>query len=45
MVTSTMVAGEFLMKDRKLIYLDEQEIYAQAHELSQKTWQRFKNSI
>ncbi|MFZ3070772.1 MAG: putative aminohydrolase SsnA [Anaerolineaceae bacterium] len=40
MVTTTMVAGKVLMKDRKLLYLDEGEIAARASEIAQKTWNK-----
>jgi cytosine/adenosine deaminase-related metal-dependent hydrolase len=40
-VTSTMVAGKWLMRDRKLLTLDEEEIAARARELSAATWERY----
>jgi putative selenium metabolism protein SsnA len=40
-VTSTMVAGEWLMRDRVLLTLDEAEIAARARELSAGTWRRY----
>ncbi len=43
MVTSTMVAGEFLMQDRKLLTLDEAEIAAQAQALAPEVWARYQN--
>lgn len=42
MVTSTMVAGKWLMKDRQLITLDEAEIAAKSCEIAYKTWQKIK---
>ncbi len=39
-VDSTMVGGEFLMKERKLLTLDEGEIAAHSRELAQKLWRR-----
>jgi putative selenium metabolism protein SsnA len=42
MVTTTIVAGKVLMKDRKLITLDEKEIAAKACELATKTWKRYE---
>jgi putative selenium metabolism protein SsnA len=40
MVTTTMVAGKFLMKDRQLMTLDEEEITARARELAPRVWKR-----
>ncbi len=41
MVTTTIVAGRILMKDRQLLTLDEAEITARSRELAAKVWQRF----
>ncbi|MGD2027473.1 MAG: amidohydrolase family protein, partial [Anaerolineales bacterium] len=41
MVTSTMVAGQFLMRDGELLTLDEAEIAAQALELAPEVWARY----
>ncbi len=41
MVTNTMVAGKFLMRDRKLITLDENEILNRAYELSRNVYKRY----
>lgn len=41
MVTSTMAAGKFLMRDRKLLTLDEAEIGAKARELAPAVWERY----
>ncbi len=40
-VTATMVAGRWLMRDRKLLTLDEAAIAARARELSSEVWQRY----
>jgi putative selenium metabolism protein SsnA len=40
-VTATMVAGKWLMRDRKLLTLDEEAIAARARELSAAVWQRY----
>jgi len=40
-VTSTMVAGKWLMRDRELLTLDEAAIAAKARELSTQTWKRY----
>ena len=42
MITSTMVAGKFLMRDRKLLTLDEAEIAAQALALAPGVWERYQ---
>jgi len=39
-VTATMVDGKLLMKDRRLLTLDEAEIAAKAREQAQKVWER-----
>ena len=41
-VTSTMVAGNWLMRDRVLLTLDEAEIAARARELSAGVWERYQ---
>ena len=40
-VTTTMVAGQVLMRQRKLLFLDEQAIGARSREVAGQTWQRF----
>jgi putative selenium metabolism protein SsnA len=40
-VTATMCAGQWLMRDRVLLTLDEEVIAARARELSAQTWQRY----
>ena len=40
MVTTTMVAGKLLMKDRKLMTLDEQQIIGRCRELAPRVWKR-----
>jgi len=40
-VTSTMVAGQWLMRDRKLLTLDEEAIAIRAQDLSATVWQRY----
>jgi len=42
MVTTTMVAGKVLMKDRQLLQLDEEDITARARSLAPGVWQRYK---
>jgi putative selenium metabolism protein SsnA len=41
MVTTTLVAGKVLMKDRKLLTLDEKAITAQARESAAQVWRRY----
>jgi putative selenium metabolism protein SsnA len=41
MVTSTMVAGEFLMRDRKLLTLDETQIGKESRALAPAVWERY----
>jgi putative selenium metabolism protein SsnA len=45
MVTGTIVAGRILMKDRKLITMDEAEITARARELVPGVWERYKTFV
>jgi cytosine/adenosine deaminase-related metal-dependent hydrolase len=45
MVTSTMVAGKWLMKDRVLLTLDEEEIINKSMELSRKVWERYNKQF
>ena len=42
MVTSTIVAGKLLMRDRKLLWLDEAEIAAKAREAALRTWKKIQ---
>jgi putative selenium metabolism protein SsnA len=41
MVTTTICAGKVLMKDRRLLFLDEAEITARSRELAKTMWARF----
>lgn len=45
MVTATMVAGKFLMKDRKLLTLDEAEIAARAREIAPRIWKKYEEEV
>jgi putative selenium metabolism protein SsnA len=40
-VTATMVAGKWLMREQRLLTLDEEAIAARARELSAAVWQRY----
>ncbi|MBI5825526.1 MAG: putative aminohydrolase SsnA [Chloroflexi bacterium] len=42
MVTTTIVAGKVLMKDRKLLTLDEAEIAAHAREIAPRIWKKYE---
>jgi putative selenium metabolism protein SsnA len=42
-VVSTMAGGQWLMRDRELLTLDEAAIAAKARELSTKVWQRYND--
>lgn len=42
MVTTTIVAGEVLMKDRQLLTLDEEALAAKALELAPGVWERYE---
>ena len=41
MVTTTIVAGQVLMRDRQLLTLDEEAITARARELAPGVWERY----
>ncbi len=45
MVTTTIVAGKLLMRDRKLLTLDEAEIAAEARRLAPAVWQRYESYV
>jgi cytosine/adenosine deaminase-related metal-dependent hydrolase len=45
MVTTTIVAGKILMKDRELLTLDEKEIGAKAREIAPKVWKRYQKEV
>ncbi|MBN1303128.1 MAG: putative aminohydrolase SsnA [Anaerolineales bacterium] len=45
MITTTIVGGKILMKDRQLTTLDTAEISARAHELATGTWQRYQSQF
>ena len=45
MITSTMVAGKFIMKDRVLEGIDEEKIFANAREHSKAVWKRYEESF
>jgi putative selenium metabolism protein SsnA len=45
MVTTTIVAGKVLMKDRKLIVLDEAEIAARAKEVAPRVWEKYQEEV
>jgi putative selenium metabolism protein SsnA len=45
MVTTTIVAGKVLMKDRKLLTLDEAEIAARAREIAPRVWKKYGEEV
>jgi putative selenium metabolism protein SsnA len=45
MVTTTIVAGKILMKDRELLTLDEKEVSAKAREIAPKVWERYQKEV
>lgn len=45
MVTTTVVAGEMLMRDRELLTLDEERIAARSRELAAETWERYREHV
>lgn len=45
MITSTMVAGEFLMRDRDVLTLDEERITAEAREMAPEIWSRYEDHV
>ena len=45
LVTTTIVGGVVLMRDRQLLTLDEAAIAARARELSSEVWERYSNQF
>jgi putative selenium metabolism protein SsnA len=45
MVTTTLVAGEVLMRDRQLVTMDEEAITARARELAPQVWERYNKFV
>jgi putative selenium metabolism protein SsnA len=45
MITSTMVAGKFLMKDKQLLTLDEEKITAEARAIAPQIWKRYEGFV
>jgi putative selenium metabolism protein SsnA len=45
MVTTTLVGGRLLMRDRQLLTLDEQEIGAKAREIAPEVWERYRAEV
>jgi hypothetical protein len=45
MVTTTIVAGKILMKDRELLTLDEKEISTKARAIAPKVWERYQKEV
>jgi len=45
MVTTIIVAGKVLMKDRELLTLEEKEVSAKAREIAPKVWKRCQKEV
>lgn len=45
MVTTTMVAGKVIMRDRQLLTLDEETITRRSRELAAQVWQRYSSTV
>jgi len=45
MVTTTIVAGEILMYDRKLLTLDEEAITSNARQRAPEVWARYQTFV
>ena len=45
MVTTTMVDGKILMKDRKILSIDEKKVAQDARDLSKETWKRYSSKF
>ncbi len=45
MITSTMVAGKFLMKDKVLLTLDEEKIAAESRAIAPEIWKRYESFV
>lgn len=45
MVTTTIVAGQLLMQDRRLLTLDEEAIMAEARALAPRVWKRYRQIL
>lgn len=45
MVTTTIVGGQLLMKDRKLLTLHEEEIAARAREIAPRVWDLYQREV
>ncbi len=43
MITTTIVGGKVLMRDRELLTLDEAEISAKAREIAPRVWDRYQS--
>jgi putative selenium metabolism protein SsnA len=45
MVTATIAGGRVLMRDRELLFLDEEKIAAEARRLAPATWERYASRV
>jgi len=45
MVTTTIVSGRVLMRDRRLLIIDEEQVSARAREKAPQVWQRYQTFV
>ena len=45
MITTTIVAGEVLMRDRELLTVDEQEVKARCRQAAPAFWERYEAGV
>jgi hypothetical protein len=45
MITTTIVGGKVLMRDRKLLFLDEERIACEARKLAPHVWGRYAEQV
>jgi hypothetical protein len=45
LITTTIVAGKILMRDRVLLTLDEEEITVRSRELAAQVWGRYAGLV
>jgi hypothetical protein len=45
MITTTIVAGKVLMRERNLLTLDEEQITARSRELAAAVWKRYHDQV
>jgi len=45
MITTTMVAGKVLMRDRKILVLDEAAVMEEALRIAPQVWERYNQKF